>query len=258
MIKNEESNEPALKQQFLVRAKAMSELPEVFRCQQVTQLLCEMLALGVRDEAEIFKTAYGDPGGREYWGAHLSEPIGAYSLAHILSVHVAESAQRLESARIAIMRAFRDAAAAGEYWFVGNTSPLLAVEDGQTNFEGLGKVKVHPRAAVEWLLSKPKREHLVPESLRIFLQSGGEPINPKTPNAPRPVTEKIAEHFVADYINGEQAAARRPTLKGLEAAAKKAHMRGGRDYLRAAFRQSASVEVRRGRPPKSSTKIAEK
>jgi hypothetical protein len=69
MIENAQSNEPALKQQFLVRAKAMSELPEVFRCQQVTQLLCDMLALGVRDEAEIFQTVYGDPGGREYWGA---------------------------------------------------------------------------------------------------------------------------------------------------------------------------------------------
>ena len=204
MIENAQSNEPALKQQFLVRAKAMSELPDVFRCQQVTQLLCDMLALGVRGEAEIFQTVYGDPGGREYWGAHLSEPITAYSLAHILSVHLAESAQQRESAGIAIVRAFRDAAAAGEDWFVGNTGPLLAVEDGQTNFKGLGKVKLHPHAAVEWLLSKPKREHLVPESLRIFLQSGGESINPKTPNAPRPVTKKIAERFAADYINGRR------------------------------------------------------
>src|SRR5476649_2324196 len=84
MIENAQSNEPALKQQFLVRAKAMSELPEVFRCQRVTQLLCEMLAVGVRDEAEIFQAVYGDPDGREYWGAHLSEPIGAYSLAQKL------------------------------------------------------------------------------------------------------------------------------------------------------------------------------
>jgi hypothetical protein len=256
MIENAQSNEPALKQQFLVRAKAMSELPEVFRCQKVTELLCEMLALGVRDEAEIFQTVYGDPGGREYWGAHLSEPIGAYSLAHILSIHVAESAQQLELARIAIMRAFRDAAAASESWFVGNTSPLLAVEDGQTNFEGLGKVKVHPRAAVEWLLSKPKREYLVPGSLRIFLESGGESANTK--GSARPRGKRTFERFVNNYIKDEIAAGRRPTLKGLEAAAKKAHMRGGRDYLRSAFRQSASVEVRRGRPPKASTKIAEK
>ena len=59
-------------------------------------------------------------------------------------------------ARIAIIRAFRDAAEAGERWFTGDTTPLLAVEDGQTNFEGLAKIKLYPRAAVDWLLSKPR------------------------------------------------------------------------------------------------------
>jgi hypothetical protein len=35
-------------------------------------------------------------------------------------------------------------------------------------------------------------------------------------------------------------------------------MRGGREYLRAAFHRSRGAEVRRGRPPKAATKIAEK
>jgi hypothetical protein len=48
-----------------------------------------------------------------------------------------------------------------------------------------------------------------------------------------------------------------PTLRGLEGAAKNAGMHGGREYLRAAFR-GYRVEVRRGRPPKASPKIAEK
>ena len=259
-ISNEPANQIALKQEFLDRAKALFDpnLAEVFRCPQVTLLICETVAFGVRAEAEIFQAAYGDPGGRKYWDAHLSEPVTVYSLAHVLSAHVAEKIDQLEMARIAIIRAFRDAAAAGERWFVGETTPLLAVENGQTNFEGLGKVKVHPRAAVEWLLSKPKREHLVPQSLRRFLQSSGEPTNPKAPTGPRPVTGKIAERFVASYIKGEQAAGRSPTLVGLEAAARKADMRGGREYLRAAFRRSRGAEVRRGRPPKASTKIAEK
>jgi len=260
MIKSskEQANQLALKQRFLDRAKALSKLPEVFRLPQVTLLICDTVAFGVRAEAEIFQAVYGDPGGRKYWDAHLSEAIPVYSLAHILSAHLAENVEQLAMARIAIIRAFRDAAHAGERWFVGETTPLLAVEDGQTNFEGLGKVKVHPRAAVEWLLSKPKREHLVPESLRRFLQSDGEPTNAKASTAPRPVTAKIAERFVANYINGEQAAGRSPTLVGLEAAAKKADMRGGRENLRAAFRRSRGAEVRRGRPPKASTKIAEK
>jgi hypothetical protein len=251
-------DQQALTQQFLDRAKALSKLPEVFRCPQVTQLICDTVAFGVRAEAEILLAVYGDPGGRKYWDAHLSEPIRVYTLAYTLSAHLAESVQELEMAKIATIRAFRDAAQAGERWFTGETTPLLAVEDNQTNFDGLGKVKVHPRAAVEWLLSKPKREHLVPGSLRRFLQSGEEPTNAKAPTAPRPVTEKIAKRFVADYIHAEQAAGRSPTLVGLEAAAKKADMRGGREYLRAAFHQSPSAEVRRGRPPKAPTKIAEK
>jgi hypothetical protein len=251
MIKtpNEQASQLALKQRFLDRAKALSNLAEVARCPQVTLLICETVAFGVRAEAEIFQAAYGDPRGRKYWDAHLSEAIPVYSLAHVLSAHLAEKVEQLEMARIAIIRAFRDAAEAGERWFTGDTSSLLAMEYGQTNFENLGKLKVHPRAAVEWLLSKPKREHLVPDSLRRFLQSGAEPTA-----APRPITEKTAEPFVASYIKDEQAAGRRPTLSGLEAAAKKAGLRGGRKYLRAAFHQSPRVEVRRGRP----TKFAEK
>jgi hypothetical protein len=172
---NERANENALKQRFLDRAKALSDLAEVSRCPQVTLLICETVAFGVGVETEIFQAAYGDPSGRKYWDAHLSEPMPVYSLAHILSAHVAEKAEQLEMVRIALIRAFRDAAEAGERWFTGETTPLLAVRDGQTNFEELGKVKVHPRAAVEWLLSKPKREQSSPQSLRRFLQSGGEP-----------------------------------------------------------------------------------
>jgi hypothetical protein len=125
---------------------------------------------------------------------------------------LADQAEQVEMARIAIIRAFRDAAEAGERWFTGDITPLLAVEDGQTNFEGLAKIKLYPRPAVEWLLSKPKREHLVPTSLQRFLQSGGEPTNAQVPTARRPVTEKRAERFAAHYIKSEQAAGRSPTL----------------------------------------------
>jgi hypothetical protein len=155
--------------------------------------MCETVAFGVRAEAEIFEAVYGDPCGRKYWDAHLSEAISVYSLAHVVSAHLTEKAEQLEMARIAIILAFRDAAEAGERWFIGDTSPLLAMEYGQTNFEKLGKIKVHPRAAVEWLLSKPKREYFVPDSLRRFLQSSGEATSAKATTKTRPVTEKKAE-----------------------------------------------------------------
>jgi hypothetical protein len=158
-----------LKQRFLFRAEALSDQPEVFRCQGVTQLISEMVAFGVRAEAEVFQAAYGDSSGQKYWDAHLSEAIPVFPLAYILSVHLPVGVERLEYARFSILCAFRDAAEAGESWFIGETTPLSAVKYGQTS-EELGTVKVHPRAAVEWLLSKPRREHLVPESLRRRLQ----------------------------------------------------------------------------------------
>jgi hypothetical protein len=195
MIKtsDEQASQLALKQRLLERAKALSNSAEVSRCVQVTLLICETVFFGVRGEAEIFQAAYGDPRGRKYWDAHLSEAIPVYSLAQVLSAHLAEKVEQLEMTRIAIIRAFLDAAEAGERWFTGDTSLLLATGYGQTNFENLGKLKVHPRAAVEWLLSKPKREHLVPDSLRRVLQSSGEATCAKATTKTQPLTEKKAE-----------------------------------------------------------------
>jgi len=51
-------------------------------------------------------------------------------------------------------------------------------------------------------------------------------------------------------------AARRPTLTRLEAAAKEANHRGGREFLRAAFKRVRGAEVTRGRPRNSPTKTA--
>jgi hypothetical protein len=96
----------ALEQQFLDRAKALTNVAEVFRCLQVTMLICDMVAFGVRAEAKIFEAAYGEPSGQKYWDAHLSEPIRVYTLAHVLSAHLAEQAEQVEMARIAIIRAF--------------------------------------------------------------------------------------------------------------------------------------------------------
>ena len=248
---NEDENQRVLKQQVLGRAKSLSDLPEVFRGPQVTQAICDALAVGLHSAAEIFQAAYGDPGGQEYWAAYLSEPMPVYSFAYALSAHVAERADQLETARIAIIGAFHDAAEFGETWFSGDLAPLLALKRGQDNFEELAELKVHPRAAVEWLLSKPRRRYLIPESLRTFLESCEESIANKTTPARRHVTKRIAEQFAANYIRTEQTSGRRPSLVGLEAAAKDARMHGGREYLRAAFRRSLGAQVKRGRPSKA-------
>jgi hypothetical protein len=39
----------------------------------------------------------------------------------------------------------------------------------------IANFRVRPRAAAKWLLRKPKREHLVPPSLRAFLEVKEQP-----------------------------------------------------------------------------------
>jgi hypothetical protein len=246
MNTDDQASRLVLQNEFLARAKSLANLREVYRSSLVTQLVRESLAVGLRLEAKIFEAAYGDPAGREYWKGQLSEPILVYKLADVLSVHSAENADQQESARIATVLAFRDAAEAGEDWFIGDTRALLVLKNRERNFTSLGEIKVHPRAAVAWLLAKPKRMHLVPESLQRFLQID------ETSGKARPLTEKAAKRFVTDYINSEQGQGRRPTVEGAEAAAKRANLHGGRHYLRAAFNHL--MGGRRGRPAKETAK----
>jgi hypothetical protein len=246
---NEQASKLVLRNEVLARAKSLSNLPEVYRAPRLILLLAEVLAIGIRAEAECFLAAYGDSTGKGYWYVQLSEPIPLYKFAYALAVHVAERADQLEPATIALIWAFRDAAEAGEDWLVGDTAPLLALENRQRSFETLGKIKVRPRAAVHWLLSKPKCQHLVAASLRSFVQV--DSVSSQSPRA-----KQRTEDFVDNFINGEQRQARRPTIEGLEAVAKEAGLRGRREQLRAAFNQR--MGGRRGRTAKALAKTAEK
>jgi hypothetical protein len=240
---DEQASQPESTDGSPANAKLLSKQPEVFRSELVTEELAVALATGHRSAAEIFQAVYGDASGREYWHAQLSEPIAVFKFARVLAVHVAECANQLEPTIIAIIRAFRDAAEAGEDWLVADTTPLLTLENRDRSFGSLRKVKVHPRRAIFWLLSKPKRKHLVPDTLRRFLQLD------EVSGRRRSLSKREAERLTDDYFNGEQRQGRRPTLGGLEKFAKKAGFRGGREYLRAAFRRR--IEPRRGRPRKS-------
>jgi hypothetical protein len=67
----------------------------------------------------------------------------------------------------------------------------------------------------------------------------------------RPLTKRVADQFTTKYIAEEQASKRHPTISGVEAAARKAGYRGGREYLRAAYRRRLPAQP--GRPPKPTT-----
>jgi hypothetical protein len=76
--------------------------------------------------------------------------------------------------------------------------------------------------------------------------------------ASRPLTKAAAEQFVRDSVDRERRTGVRPTMVGLEAEIRKAGWRGGREFLRAAFKQIMGDGVTRGRPRKSPAKIAKK
>jgi hypothetical protein len=235
--------EESQQQSFIARARALSQLKERQRNTLLTGLICEAIPFGLAAKSDFFDAAYGDTRGRKYWATYLSEPVPVANLAFVLSVHLPVSAEQLQYQRLEILLALADAAEAGEPWFIGDLAALLAFRQSRKVAE-LAATKVRPRAAVEWFLVMPKREHLVPDSLCDFLHSSGAPLV-----AGRPLTETEAERFVARYVDDEIAAGRRPTLIGLEAAARESGMYGGRDHLRAAFHQL--VDVRRGRPRKT-------
>ncbi len=68
------------------------------------------------------------------------------------------------------------------------------------------------------------------------------------------ISEKSAPKHAQAYIDSARATGQRPTQVGLEVYTREQCLRGGRDYVRKAFKklmEAAGVEVKRGRIPKS-------
>jgi hypothetical protein len=138
----------ARKKRILARAAALSSQHEGIRCEHIKELIRDAAACGINIEREIFLAAYGDPEGRKYWESHLSESLSLADFADLLSAHlVGQDAEESQNAIIAAL----------EYSRGERLVPFFGGWD--------------PRADVQWLLDKPKRAHLVPLSLRLFLST---------------------------------------------------------------------------------------
>lgn len=138
----------------------------------------------------------------EFWDIVLSEPMPCEDFIHALAVHFliiehkpnGTDADRLASGPAAsravdivkagLRSALRQARIDGEPWFIEVPEPLPSTKldakawlgfipsdvvilppDPPSDGVYLSKLKVRPRAAVEWLVDMPKRRHLVPTSL---------------------------------------------------------------------------------------------
>jgi hypothetical protein len=231
------ADEEDRKRRIIGRAKAMADSPEYSRHPNVALLIHQAAAIGLRGaDVEIFRAAYGDPTGRAFWEAFLSEPmpvsslvqmLSAYQLEKMLSTYRASAEQResncaeneqglekgvrVSDAELVVIRALRDAAQNGEAWFIGETASLLSIGYGYGPFVGLEAIKLHPREAVAWLATKPKRKHLVPPSLQAFLETG--PCDLPTNQPERTGTEGRPTPQTAD-AGAKQSSCASPTKAG--------------------------------------------
>lgn len=200
------------RQLFLDRAKHLSKMHEGLRWPLVSSLLYEAAVRGVHAGAEILETAYGDASGKEFFEGLLSEPISVRMLARVLDGLLDHGAPDMD---LAILSAFKIAAESGERWFISKTDPLLAMINGQESFEELETVKVNPRPAIEWLLSKPRRRFLVAKSLRQYLQSDlREQSDLEGPDELRRASGKIIhDEIAAAYDAAAGAGGKPPNVK---------------------------------------------
>jgi hypothetical protein len=133
--------------------------PDRTRLVTARLLIAKERSLGTtRSDDEICKQAGFSGGASEYWRDALAEPMREDSFVHMLAIHFASPS--LEGSapyydadlREALLSAFKNA----EPWFI----------------EILGEERrLRPREAVAYLLSMPRRRHLVPPSLKAFLES---------------------------------------------------------------------------------------
>jgi hypothetical protein len=172
--------------------RALAEQPEFVRAVVISTQLRTNLSCPYVTQDEIFTTVFGPEGPSRFWEIECSEPVEVLEFARMLAVTgaterdptagtVQERDNRFDRWNVAVIAAVFDAFKAGETWFVGDTSSLSAAvrwEDVQVS----DALKLDARRAAEWLLRMPKRRHLVPRSLAIFLSpSDGPGAAPRLP-----------------------------------------------------------------------------
>jgi len=120
--------------------------------------MADLLIAHARSTTGTDGNAYAEAGFRspdEYWADATSEPMEVSKFVHRLVIHFLTPSEDGDYYKRDLEVALHTAAVNGESWFI----------------EVPGKeCKLRPRDAAQWLLSMPKREHLVPVGLRAFLE----------------------------------------------------------------------------------------
>jgi hypothetical protein len=153
---------------------------------------------GTSDEDNVRKENFTDL--NHYWRVQLSEQMPALNFAHLLISHAVDNRTAYGQTHLLAMVDVRDtlrfAAETNAPWVVKD--PTAPDPNDPASF------RVRPRAAAKWLLRKPKREHLVPPSLRAFLESGANTTKTPPANSRRPpgrvFKKKLKEWMLNEWL----------------------------------------------------------
>ena len=174
----------------------------------------------------------------EFWEVELSEPMECEAFAHTLAIHFLVITERpsvsdedrkkfgpaamcvVDGMRAGVRKALRDARSYSEPWFMDIPAPApnskldenygfgfvprgIVVVPPEPPSDGidLSKLRVRPRAAVEWMLASPKRRHLVPPSLAATFQVQISTALPKPLGRTKGTGFAKADESLADRMN---------------------------------------------------------
>jgi hypothetical protein len=143
--------------------------------------------LSTTDEAEVQKEGFSRL--NDYWAVQMSEPMQTAKFAQLLYSHTL-TAWVGPKDTVSLVKLDMDDALR----FAFETRQPWIIRDGLDALGDLANLYLHPTAAARWLLSLPKRRHLVPPALRAFLvEANKQPADYRTGFAGHPSSMHLIE-----------------------------------------------------------------
>lgn len=191
----EKKGENKIRVDFLNRLKYVQDLRIENRLYSVMAMMRENLRYQFVKTQEIFRAAFDDSSGAEYWQCWFDKPgLTIETFARLIATHKsAEYADNISqnkspspmemfsANREKIILTLREAAEMESLTFKGELDALLRIRrsievflgivwvdgsQGYSRIKTLSQVKIYPRQAINWFMESRERADLLPDSLR--------------------------------------------------------------------------------------------
>jgi len=155
--------------QFRASLAYTAKQPEFVRSDMTLVHLQHLVSSPYLSMDECLSAIYGTP--KIFWEIECSEPVKWSRFIELFRVLLLEGKRTIHAPAVsmAIAGAMLDAYRENADFFVGDVAALEHAQYGwQVKSDTL---KIHVRKAGLWLMSKPKRAHLVPANFRAFIDA---------------------------------------------------------------------------------------